>query len=134
MTTTTTATFDADSYKRSTHDQWQDAAAAWHRWGPFIEDWLASATEAMLDMAASTPVRGCSTWLPVRAAKPSRRHGASGRADTSSATDISANILEFAAAEAASHGLHNVSTLVVDGEDTRQCQPARSTPRSRGSD
>ena len=32
-----TAVFDADRYKTTTRDQWQNAAEAWHRWGPIIE-------------------------------------------------------------------------------------------------
>jgi hypothetical protein len=30
-------TFDAQKYKETTRQQWQDAAEAWHRWGPFLE-------------------------------------------------------------------------------------------------
>jgi hypothetical protein len=32
----------------------EDAAEAWHRWGPVIEDWLGAATERMLDAAKIT--------------------------------------------------------------------------------
>ena len=46
-----TAVFDADRYKTTTRDQWQNAAEAWHRWGPFIDRWLGDATEVMLDLA-----------------------------------------------------------------------------------
>src|SRR3954471_1860800 len=46
-----TATFDAEHYKGTTRAQWQDAAAAWHSWGPTLEVWLGEATEAMLDAA-----------------------------------------------------------------------------------
>ncbi len=116
MTTTTTTTFDADRYKRSTHDQWQDAAAAWHRWGPFIEEWLASATGAMLDMAAidtGSRVLDVAAGAGGQTLAAARRVGPAGHV---LATDISANILAFAAAEAARQGLHNVSTLVADGE------------------
>jgi hypothetical protein len=28
-----TITFDSQTYKRTTRQQWQDAAEAWHRWG-----------------------------------------------------------------------------------------------------
>lgn len=44
-------TFDPQLYKRTTRQQWQDAAEAWHRWGPTIEDWLGEATKRMLDTA-----------------------------------------------------------------------------------
>src|SRR5687767_6377155 len=44
-----TATFDPQQYKRTTKQQWEDAAEAWHRWGPTLESWLGEATELMLD-------------------------------------------------------------------------------------
>ena len=47
-----TTTFDPLTYKRTTKAQWEDAAEAWHRWGPTIEDWLGAATERMLNAAA----------------------------------------------------------------------------------
>ena len=46
-------TFDPETFKRTTRQQWEDAAEAWHRWGPTIEDWLGPATEQMLDDAGS---------------------------------------------------------------------------------
>jgi SAM-dependent methyltransferase len=115
-TTTTTTTFDADRYKRSTHDQWQDAAEAWHRWGPLIEDWLGPATASMLDLAgvvAGSRVLDVAAGAGGQSFVAARRVGPNGHV---LATDISANILEFAAAEAARQGLSNVSTLVADGE------------------
>lgn len=44
----TTATFDAVTYKASTREQWQFAAAAWNRLGPHLEEWLGRATQVML--------------------------------------------------------------------------------------
>ena len=49
-----TATFDPQLYKKTTRAQWEDAADAWHRWGPTIEDWLGAATERMLSAAGVT--------------------------------------------------------------------------------
>jgi cyclopropane fatty-acyl-phospholipid synthase-like methyltransferase len=51
----TTATFDPVAYKETTKQQWQDAAAAWHRWGPTLENWLGEATDVMLDLAHVAP-------------------------------------------------------------------------------
>ena len=48
---TTSATFDPIAYKRTTKDQWETAAEAWHRWGPTLRTWLGPATERMLDLA-----------------------------------------------------------------------------------
>ena len=30
--------FDPIQYKTTTRQQWEDAAEAWHRWGPTLED------------------------------------------------------------------------------------------------
>ena len=43
--------FDPVQYKTTTRQQWEDAAEAWHRWGPTIEDWLGEATGTMLRAA-----------------------------------------------------------------------------------
>ena len=53
--TTGTAKFDPDKYKETTREQWQEAAEAWHRWEPTLEEWLGQATEIMLDMAGVGP-------------------------------------------------------------------------------
>jgi hypothetical protein len=45
------ATFDPTAYKTTTRAQWDDAAGAWHAWGPTLEDWLGEATTLMLDAA-----------------------------------------------------------------------------------
>ena len=55
MTETTVPAFDPIAYKQATTDQWQEAAEAWHRWGPQLEAWLGEATEAMLDLARIGP-------------------------------------------------------------------------------
>ena len=47
----TTTTFDPAAYKETTREQWQDAAAAWHRWDPVFDRWLGEATQQMLDLA-----------------------------------------------------------------------------------
>src|SRR5438270_823133 len=51
---TTAPTFDPVAYKATTRAQWEQAADAWHRWGPTLEAWLGPATELMLDLAAVT--------------------------------------------------------------------------------
>ena len=45
------ATFDPDQFKETTRAQWDQAAEAWHRWGPLLNRWLGPATERMLDLA-----------------------------------------------------------------------------------
>ena len=55
MSTAEIPTFDPDKFKATTREQWQEAAAAWDRWGPTLESWLGPATEAMLDAAGVSP-------------------------------------------------------------------------------
>lgn len=113
----TSAQFDPVQYKQTMRDQWEAAADAWHRWGPTIESWLGPATEEMLTMAN---VRTGSRVLDVAAGAggqsmvTARRVGASGYV---LATDISPNILAYAAEEAAKAGLTNLETRVLDGEN-----------------
>ena len=109
--------FDPIKYKETTKQQWQAAAEAWHRWGPTLAAWLGPATEIMLDMAGVGPG---SRVLDVAAGAGEQTLVAARRAGPSGyvlATDISSNILEFAAAEARAAGLTNVETRVMDGED-----------------
>lgn len=109
--------FDAIKYKATTKQQWQAAAEAWHRWGPTLAAWLGPATETMLDMAGVGPgsrVLDVAAGAGEQTLVAARRVGPSG---TVLATDISSNILEFAAAEARDAGLSNVETRVVDGEN-----------------
>jgi SAM-dependent methyltransferase len=113
---TQSASFDAASYKTTTQAQWDQAAEAWHRWGPTLERWLGPATELMLDAAG---VRPQATVLDVAAGTggqtlaAARRVGEHGRV---LATDISAGILEYAAEQARRAGLANVDTRRLDGE------------------
>jgi SAM-dependent methyltransferase len=111
-----TTTFDPTLYKATTRAQWDDAAGAWHAWGPTLEDWLGEATTLMLDAAG---IHTASAVLDVAAGAggqtlaAARRVGPTG---TVLATDISAAILEYAAADAAGAGLTAVQTQVLDGE------------------
>ena len=105
-------TFDPALYKKTTRAQWDDAAEAWHRWGPFLEQWLGEATELMLDLAQVDGAR----VLDIAAGSGGQTIAAARRAGAVLATDISAGILEFAAAEARAAGLGNVATRVMDGE------------------
>jgi SAM-dependent methyltransferase len=112
----TTAAFDPAAYKRTTEQQWQDAAEAWHRWGPKLESWLEDATELMLDLGQveeGSAVLDLAAGAGGQTLAAARRVGASGSV---LATDISSNILEFAAQEARAAGLRNVATRRMDGE------------------
>src|SRR5687768_17611275 len=115
--TNSTPTFDPAKYKDTTKQQWQAAAKAWHRWGPSLTAWLGPATEIMLDMADVGPgsrVLDVAAGAGEQTLVAARRVGPDGHV---LATDISSNILEFAAAEARAAGLTNVETRVMDGEN-----------------
>lgn len=114
--TTTTPTFDPGAYKTTTRAQWEQAADAWHRWGPTLEAWLGEATELMLDQAA---VSEGSRVLDVAAGAGGQSLAAARRAGPTGsvlATDISPAILAYARAEAERAGLTNVTVREVDGE------------------
>jgi SAM-dependent methyltransferase len=111
-----TTTFDPQLFKRTTRQQWQDAAGAWHRWGPTIEDWLGAATERMLDAAGVTEgsrVLDVAAGAGGQTLVAARRVGPTGQVH---ATDISPAILEYAGKSAAEAGLTNVTTQELDGE------------------
>lgn len=108
--------FDPAKFKESTREQWQTAAQAWNHWGPVLNDWLGPATELMLDMAnigEGDHVLDVAAGTGQQTLAAARRVGANGSV---LATDISKNILEFAAATAQEAGLSNVETRVLDGE------------------
>lgn len=110
-------TFDALAYKATTHDQWQAAAEAWHRWGPTLHRWLGAATEVMLDMAgigAGHRVLDVAAGAGEQSIVTAQRVGPTGAV---LATDLSANILDFAQQAAREAGLHNIETRVMDGEN-----------------
>ncbi len=111
-----TTTFDPIRYKTTTRAQWEEAAEAWHRWGPTIEDWLGDATVRMLDAArvsAGSHVLDVAAGAGGQSLAAARRIGPSGHV---LATDISPTILQYAAKTATEAGLTNVATRELDGE------------------
>ena len=113
---TTAPAFDPQKYKNTTREQWQHAAEAWYRWSPTLHAWLGGATETMLDMAGVTTgqrVLDVAAGAGEGSMSAARRVGPAGHV---LATDISSNILEFAAQMAKEAGLDNMATQVMDGE------------------
>jgi ubiquinone/menaquinone biosynthesis C-methylase UbiE len=120
--TTGTAKFDPVKYKETTREQWQEAAKAWHRWGPTLEEWLGQVTEIMLDMAGiglGSRVLDVAAGAGGQTIAAARRVGPDGYV---LATDISSNILEFTANSARQGGLSNVETCVMDGESLEELE------------
>jgi SAM-dependent methyltransferase len=114
---TTTATFDPIKYKETTRQQWQTAANAWHEWNPTLDQWLGASTDVMLDLAEIGPgqhVLDVAAGAGGQTVAAARRVGPTGHV---LATDISSNILAYAAQVAQAAGLSNIQTQVADGEN-----------------
>ena len=112
----TVTTFDPIKFKTTTRAQWENAAEAWNRWGPFLGEWLGPATERMLDLAGiqtGSRVLDVAAGAGEQTLHAARRVGPSGHV---LATDISPTILEYAAAMAHEEELSQVATRELDGE------------------
>jgi SAM-dependent methyltransferase len=108
--------FDPILYKTTTRQQWEDAAEAWHRWGPTLETWLGDATTRMIEVAGVTTgsrVLDVAAGAGGQGLAAAERTGPSGRVVL---TDISPTILMYAKKSAAEAGLHHVETTEADGE------------------
>lgn len=109
--------FDPVKYKSTTHDQWQAAAEAWYRWSSTLNAWLGPATEKMLDMTGTSTghrVLDIAAGAGEQSISAAKKVGPSGYV---LATDISANILEYAKQLAQQEGAGNIETRVMDGEN-----------------
>ena len=112
----TVTTFDPIKFKTTTRSQWENAAEAWHRWGPFLGEWLGPVTERMLDLArvqTGSRVLDVAAGAGEQTLRAARRVGPAGHV---LATDISPAILAYAAATAREARLSHVATRELDGE------------------
>lgn len=118
-------TFDPAVFKTTTRAQWESAAEAWHRWGPFIGEWLGPATEAMFDMSGIGPgsrVLDVAAGAGQQSIEAARRVGPAGHV---LATDIAPALLAFANRDARAAGFaHIVATAELDGEALGNLPPA----------
>ncbi len=113
----TTPQFDPVKYKNTTHDQWQAAAEAWYRWSATLNQWLGKATDTMLEMAGTGSghrVLDIAAGAGEQSITAAKKVGPSGYV---LATDISANILDYANQMAQQAGVNNIETKVMDGEN-----------------
>jgi len=117
MTTTSApAIFDPAAFKATTRAQWQDAADAWHRWGPLLGRWLGRATDEMIELARideGSRVLDVAAGAGEQSMRIAERVGPTGHVLV---TDIAPNLLDLAARDAAAAGLTQVETLELDGE------------------
>jgi ubiquinone/menaquinone biosynthesis C-methylase UbiE len=116
-------TFDPVQYKTTTRQQWQDYASGWNDWTPLLETWLGEATDRMLDLAevtAGSSVIDVAAGAGGQSIAAAHRAGPTGRV---LATDLSPEILRYAAKAAADAGVDNVSTRELDGEHLHELDP-----------
>ena len=109
--------FDPIKYKEAILAEWQKAAEGWHRWIPFVSQWLGPVTELMLDLAAIVPgdqVLDLAAGDGDQTLAAARRLGPTGYV---LATDLAPNLGAFAAQSARASGLENVEARVMDGEN-----------------
>lgn len=109
--------FDAVKYKETQQDQWNEDAAAWHRWGSTLQSWFGEVTRLMLDLGQVSPGRRI---LDVAAGAGQPALSAAERVGPDGsvlATDLSANIIRFAQQTADERGIGNFATRVMDGEN-----------------
>jgi cyclopropane fatty-acyl-phospholipid synthase-like methyltransferase len=100
---------------RSTAQQWQQAAAAWHRWDPTLRVWLGPVTAVMLDLAQIGPgdrVLDVAAGTGEPALTAAARVGPTGSV---LATDIAANMLAYAERAAFQRGIDHLKTQVRGG-------------------
>ena len=107
--------------------QWKQAAKGWSDAGTVIRPWLHKATQAMLGMAGVT---AGSHVLDVAAGAGDQTLDIAERVGPHGyvlATDLSPEILQFAAEQVAAAGHRNVETRVSDGQRTADRGRAGST-------
>jgi len=109
-------TFSAEQFKAATRQAWEKSAGGWNSQTRHIHEWLAEATEAMLDSAHITSgmrVLDIAAGAGDQTLDIAQRVGPNGHV---LATDISETILQFAKDNAQRAGLLNVETRVADAE------------------
>ena len=108
---------DGNEYKKTAQEGWQKVAPGWHKWVPFISDLLQEETNQMLEMAH---IRSGHRVLDIAAGDGDQSILAAHRVGHEGyvlATDLSSNLLAYAAESAKKAGLNNLETKVMDAEN-----------------
>jgi SAM-dependent methyltransferase len=108
---------DPDVATAAMRAQWEQAARGWHDSGAVIRPWLRQATQAMLGMAG---VKLGAHVLDVAAGAGDQTLDIAERVGPDGyvlATDLSPQILQFAAQQTFAAGHRNVETRVSDGQN-----------------
>ncbi len=111
-----TTNFDPVKFKESSRREWQKVAQGWHQWMPRFAEWCAPVSRQMLELASIGPgsrVLDIAAGDGDQSIQAARRVGPNGYV---LATDISSNMLEFAAESARKAGLTQMETRVMDAE------------------
>lgn len=111
------ANFDAQSFKKTTQDQWNSVAKRWNEWGPLLDQWLGAPTETLLDMCnvnQGTHVLHVAGGSGQDAMQSARRTGPDGVVVSS---DFSKELTNLAAASFDAAGYNHATATVMDGEE-----------------
>lgn len=105
------------AYKQIEIEEWDQAAAAWHKWIPVINDFVSVATDIMLDQA---DIKTGSHVLDITAGDGSQSIMAAervGETGTVLATDLSPAFVKLAQSIAQTQGVKNMTAEVMDAEN-----------------
>lgn len=108
---------DPEQFKANVRASWDKAASGWNKHTADVHEWLAAPTQVMLEQMQLKPgfrVLDIAAGAGDQTFTLARHVGPTGYV---LATDLSASILEFAAANARSAGLNNIHTQVADAEN-----------------
>ena len=105
------------AYKQTEIEEWDQAASAWHKWIPVINDFVSVATDIMLDQA---DIKTGSHVLDITAGDGSKSLMAAervGETGTVLATDLSPAFVKLAQRIAQTQGVKNMTAEVMDAEN-----------------
>jgi SAM-dependent methyltransferase len=114
---TTSGIFDPGAYKVRTRQQWDRVAERWNRWSDTLDAWFGPPTETLLDQLDVTTGRrvlDIAAGTGEQTIQIARRVGPTGSV---LATDLSPEMLRFAADKFRTRGFTQIETKVADAED-----------------